>query len=348
MCGIAGYIGKKKIDKDRVNKTLSLMVNRGPDCQDSKIIEDGALNIALLHSRLSIIDLDKRSNQPFIIGDYYLIFNGEIYNYKELREKLEGKGVKFLTESDTEVLLRSYMEYGESCVEQFEGMWSFAIYDKKEKKLFLSRDRFAEKPLYFLRSEEGFFFASEIKFIASLLGRELSINEEHILRYLINGYKSLYKGKETFFKDIEELPYASNMVVKKNLKPSFQRYWKPICAPQKMALEEAIDGFRHHLLKSIKIRLRADVPLAFCLSGGIDSSTIVSAAVKCFQYDAHTFSIIDSDERYNESDNIKATVDDLGCKHTFIDVSKENFLPRLEKLIGYHDCAIKIRKNAPP
>ncbi|MFH1452518.1 MAG: asparagine synthase (glutamine-hydrolyzing) [Armatimonadota bacterium] len=340
MCGIAGYIGKDNIDTGAVKRTLDLMVNRGPDYRDYTVIENAGLNIVLLHSRLSIIDLDVRSNQPFSIGDYTLIFNGEIYNYKEIREELEKKGVSFKTSSDTEVLLQAYIIYGEDCVNRFEGMWSFAIYDKKKSRLFLSRDRFAEKPLYYMETQDGIYFGSEIKFIKSLSGSSLTINTNHLMRYLVNGYKSLYKVPETFFEGVKEVSYASNVVINNSLEVKQEKYWKPSCNVKEMKLSDAVEGFRDRLINSVKLRLRSDVPLAFCLSGGIDSASIASIAGKVFNYDVASFSIIDEDERYNEYDNIKATVDDIGCKNTLIHIPKENFFERLRKLINYHDSPV--------
>ena len=319
---------------------MDLMRNRGPDHNDFISLKDGDTNILLLHSRLSIIDLDERSNQPFTIDDQTIVFNGEIYNYVELKEHLKDAGVSFRTESDTEVLLQSYILEGEGCVKKFEGMWSFAIYDNKGHRLFLSRDRFSEKPLYLLRTKHGMFFGSEVKFIKSLSGQTLTVNIQHILRYLINGYKSLYKTSDTFFKEIEEVPYASNVVIDTSLNLKSYRYWTPNFTTRKMTIDEAIEGFRDRLFDSIKIRLRADVPLAFCLSGGVDSAAIVSIAAKKFNYDVATFSIIDNDMRYNEHSNIMATIDDLGCKHTIIYIPQDETFPRLERLIRYHDAPI--------
>ena len=130
----------------------------------------------MLHSRLSIIDLHPRSNQPFIIGDDVIIFNGEIYNYLELKKDLSSKGVKLKTNSDTEILLHYYKIYGEKCVNYFEGMWSFAIFNTKTQELFLSRDRFLEKPMFFYENEDGIFFGSEIKFLQSLCEKKFNIN----------------------------------------------------------------------------------------------------------------------------------------------------------------------------
>ncbi|MCP5053316.1 MAG: asparagine synthase (glutamine-hydrolyzing), partial [bacterium] len=216
------------------------MKNRGPDFQDYKYIKTRNMNIYLLHSRLSIIDLDERSHQPFSVDHRTLVFNGEIYNYLELRKELEKKGISFRTASDTEVLLRSYLLYGENCVDYFEGMWSFAIYDRQENKLFLSRDRFAEKPLYYFHTNSGIYFGSEIKFIKCLAGTKLTIDKNHLLRYMIDGYKSLYKTGETFYQEIKEVPYAANLVMDNQLNITQRKYWHPRYAPQSMTLEEAV------------------------------------------------------------------------------------------------------------
>jgi len=340
MCGIAGYIGRNRIDEGRIATTMNRMINRGPDHQAFRVFQEQDRFVYLLHSRLSIIDLDPRAHQPLTIGDTTVIFNGEIYNYLEIRAELEKKGVVFQTTSDTEVLLQCYREYGEECVDHFEGMWAFAIYDRAANKLFLSRDRFAEKPLYFMKTPEGFFFASEIKFISAMSGKSLTINKSHIFRYLVNGYKSLYKTSDTYFQEIGEIPYGTNVTIGKDLQPRNYRYWQPRFEPREMSLEEAVAGSRHWLTESMRIRLRADVPLAFCLSGGVDSASLASLAAKTFGYQVAAFSIVDRDERYNEYDNIMATVKDLDCPHTIIEIGEEGFFNRLRSLIAYHDSPL--------
>ncbi len=340
MCGIAGYIGQAPADPGRIQRTLTLMRNRGPDYQGHLSLRDGQAQVALLHSRLSIVDLDPRSNQPFTIGDCTLIFNGEIYNYVELREELEKRGVRFTTTSDTEVLLAAYLAYGPSCVDRFEGMWSFAIYDRRNKTLLLSRDRFAEKPLYYMVVPEGVYFGSEVKFIHALSGRPMRVNNDQVLRFLVNGYKSVYKSGQTFFANVNEVPYASTLTIRHDLNPVLKRYWTPRYTPRDMTLDQAVEGFRHHLYESMRIRLRADVPLAFCLSGGVDSGALASIAAKVFNYDVTAFSISDDDERYNEIENIRATVDDLGCDHHMIRIPKERTRSRLERMIWYHDAPV--------
>lgn len=342
MCGIAGYIGKKNIEDKAIQFTLAQMSKRGPDQQEARQFSYGDYSIFLLHSRLSIIDLDSRSDQPYTIRDYVIIFNGEIYNYVELKEKLVKEGVVFHTSSDTEVLLQYFIRYGENCVEHFEGMWAFAIYNTVTGKIFLSRDRFGEKPLYYYSDDDnGFYFGSEVKFLCALSGINFKVNKRQLQRYLGQGYKALYKKSETFFEEVFELASGENCIISPGSKPEFKKYWKPITKiNHSMTLTEAIEGSRERLINSMKIRLRADVPLAFCLSGGVDSASLVSIAAKVFNYNVETFSIIDSDERYNELDNIQATIDDTGCKHTMISLSHNNSLDRLQELIAYHDAPI--------
>ena len=161
MCGIAGYLGAKKIPKERIIKTLSLMKKRGPDNQNFKRFKIFNRYLYLLHSRLNIIDINNRSNQPFIYKDYAIIFNGEIYNFKELKKDLIKNGVVFTTTSDTEVLLKAYIFHGKKFLNFLEGMWSFVIFDNKAKELFISRDRFGEKPLYYYLNKKRLFILDQ-------------------------------------------------------------------------------------------------------------------------------------------------------------------------------------------
>ena len=343
MCGIAGYFCKDQAKDDRIKRTLKLMRNRGPDNQDFRLFHTVGKerHVGLLHARLSIIDLEPRSNQPYTIGNQTIIFNGEIYNYLELRDNLHKRGIVLNTSSDTEILLHYFRIYGEKCVEFFEGMWAFAVYDTGNETLFLSRDRFGEKPLYYYENKEGFYFGSEIKFLKSLSGQNLSINHRHLMRHLAHGYKALYKSKETYFQKVRELRYAENLSVSKSGRSEPKKYWSPACGIEHdMTLADAVDGTREALLSSVKIRLRADVPLAFCLSGGVDSAAIASIAAKEFGAKITTFSIIDSDERYNEEENIMATIQDIGCDYHLISATQEDPLSRLKKIIEYHDAPI--------
>ena len=214
MCGICGFISKKKLIRNNaIANTLDLMKNRGPDYNSSytQIVDDK--NISLLHSRLKIIDIhSSRSNQPYRYKNFILIFNGEIYNFIELRNKLK-KIFKFDTSSDTEVLLKSYIAYGKKCVDHLEGMWSFAIWDIKKKSLFLSRDSFGEKPLFFYYSKDGFFFGSEIKYIKSLCEKNFTLNKAQVKKNLFLGYKSLNKTTDTFYDKIFSLENGTNLTL---------------------------------------------------------------------------------------------------------------------------------------
>ena len=345
MCGLAGYIGSKNINDKLVFQSLDLLKNRGPDFKDVKkynINFKNFKNLFFLHTRLSIIDLETRSNQPFEDSDYSIIFNGEIYNYIELKKDLILKGFKFKTQSDTEVLLKSYIYYGISFFKKLEGMWSLAIWDKKNNKLILSRDRFGEKPLFYTIQNDGIYFSSDIRVIKCLSGKSYDYNTSRITKGVVNGYKSLYKDpSETFFKKIFQIPPSSYVEIKKDLSFNVKKYWH--IEKKKISFksnQELIENAKEHLFNSLKIRLRSDVPLAFCLSGGIDSGSLVSIAAKKFDVKVNSFSILDSsDERYNEKKNIDRVVRDISSNHHEINIeniqNNSQNIERIKKLIKY-------------
>ena len=349
MCGIAGCIVDRRFNSNEITETLELMKNRGPDFQGFEEINIGNKFVYLFHSRLNIIDLNPRSNQPFISGNLILVFNGEIYNYIELRDILIQKGYHFKTTSDTEVLMNAFIEFGKEIEEYLEGMWSFVFFNKKSNEFFISRDRFGEKPLYYLEDNSNFYFASEIKFIKRMFNKTLSINYEVIKRYLVYGYKYVYKKNPSYYKEIKQLKHSTNLsfIVGTNIK--FRNYWQPTIGEKKMSLSESISGAKYYLEKSLQKRLRSDVPIAFHLSGGVDSSSLVSIAKKKFATNIHSYSIIDHDPRYNEEENINKSVDSLCNSHKYIDL-KDNFsLSFMSNLIRYHDqplCTINFVAQA--
>ena len=338
MCGISGSIVKSRFDReDLIKKTLSLMKRRGPDNRSQFKLKYNDKVLNLLHTRLNIIDINKRSNQPMTIGEF-TNFNGEIYNYIELR-KLKLKNYSFETNSDTEVLLKSYIEYGENCVNHFNGMWAFAIWIIK--KLFISRDIFGEKPLYYHLSDKGIFFGSEIKFIKSLSNESFKVNKEHINKNLFYGYKSLCKNNETFFDKIYSLENSTNITIDLNLNLIKRKFWSPkINIDNSLQEKTASYEVKRLVQKSLKLRMRSDVPIAFCLSGGIDSGLLVSLANKKFHKKVSTFSIIDQDYRYNERKNINLILDDLKCDNLNIFKKEKFILKRLKELTNYHDGPI--------
>ena len=345
MCGIAGFIGHRPLPDTNVRTALERMKQRGPDGQIHRYVCGGnssdSLRVLFLHSRLRIIDLDDRANQPFQIGECSLIFNGEIYNYLELRADLARHGVAFHTTSDTEVLLQAYLHYGADCVKHFEGMWSFALWDGRTRQLMLSRDRFGEKPLYYYKSAAGLYFGSEVKFIAALLGQRLAVNYDHIIRNMIHGYKALYKAGQTFFRGLTELPRASTLHIDAKGHETPAAYWQPSYAiDEAMSHDDAVAGVRQRLIRSMELRLRADVPLAFCMSGGIDSNSLICVAKKVLGYDVHGFTIVNEDKRYDEWEQVSHVVAELGLRHNPIPVTTSGFLEGLRTLVRYHDAPV--------
>ncbi|WP_418502602.1 asparagine synthase (glutamine-hydrolyzing) [Flagellimonas sp.] len=340
MCGIAGSYSVQALARKNIANALSLLGHRGPDANGVHQSRLGNSHICMVHTRLSIIDLEARANQPFERDGIVIAFNGEIYNYKELAEQLREIGVRLYTDSDTEVLLEAYRVWGIDCLDKFEGMWAFALLDKGRGKFFLCRDRFGEKPLFFHKNNNGITFASEPKAIEALLGHKLNINMDHVCRYLVNGFRSLHKTQDTFFDDVEELAPASVLEIDScGLVRTF-RYWELSYMPADMSEEYVVSTVREKLVKSVSLRLRSDVPLAFCLSGGIDSGALVSIASKVLSHDVHAFSVIDSDERYDESQNISTVVDVLGCKHFIARTSTDGFFERMSGLVSYHDAPV--------
>jgi asparagine synthase (glutamine-hydrolysing) len=342
MCGIAGYWGTEALPEDREAVCLSLMGHRGPDARGTYHDQWGAgRSLSLLHTRLSIIDLDARAGQPFHHGPAHLAYNGELYNYRELKNNLKKQGVRFNTESDTEVLLHQWLENAERGLDSCEGMWAFALFNSQTKELVLCRDRFGEKPLYFFPEGSGFYFGSEVKFIQALCGHRLKINISQLTRYLVYGYRTLYSSRETFFQGLEEVAPGTVLRIAATGEKTQARYWTPSCRPDLgLSYSKAVQGVRERLLRSVELRLRADVPLAFCMSGGIDSNSLVSIAKRCHHHDVHGFTIVNTDPHYQEQDIITQSVGELGIRHTSVPLQAEGFLPRLRTLVKHHDSPV--------
>jgi asparagine synthase (glutamine-hydrolysing) len=342
MCGIAGYIGTKPIPDDRVALCMQRMQRRGPDASGffRHKFEPGG-HVLLLHSRLSIIDLDVRSNQPLLKSERAFVFNGELYNYLEVREELQKQGCEFKTSSDTEVLLEALNTWGTGGLKNCEGMWALACFDTSKRTLLLSRDRFGEKPLYLYETQDGLYFGSEPKFIFALHGSTPRPDVHQLHRFLINGYKSLYKQPTTFFENLRELPAGCLLRADATGTRQTFRYWTPAYRPEAdMSYAQAVAGARTTLIRSVELRLRADVPLAFCMSGGVDSNALIAIARREFGYKVHGFTIANTDCRYEEMDLVKQAVAELNIEHTAIPLQSEGFIDNLRKLIRYHDAPV--------
>jgi asparagine synthase (glutamine-hydrolysing) len=341
MCGIAGYYGTRSLSPDTVAACFDHMGRRGPDGHGYvHRVVGGTRNGYLLHSRLRIIDLDDRANQPFAHSGGHLSYNGELYNYIELRDRLAQEGQSFSTESDTEVLASVLATRGLDGLDTCEGMWAFAWLD--ESGFLLCRDRFGEKPLYLFEDATGVYFGSEPKFIFALLGRRLPVNTDHLRRYLVNGYKALYKTRDTFFAGLSEVGPGTAVRFDGGGRRRDERYWLPRfdTADESMTFGDAVVLARDALVESVRIRLRADVPIAFCLSGGVDSNALIAIAKLQLGYQVHGFTIMNTDERYEERELVDTAVSELGLQHTAIPIERRNFLPNLRRLIDYHDSPV--------
>lgn len=302
MCGIAGIIYKDKSDiKDimQIKKMTDTLRHRGPDAEGQWIYK----NVAIGHRRLSIIDRVEISNQPMLSHDgrYILTYNGEIYNYLELREELLKAGALFRTNCDTEVIIEAYRRYGLQCFERFNGMWALCLYDIEQKKLILCRDRFGIKPLVYLENDNYFAFASEAKAILAAFPAENIPNYGTVYRF-IKG-TSAEETQTSFYKNIQIFPAASYMIydIVANQK-EFRKYWE---INEEQFYEKWIEGknpyktFRHLFEDAVRLRLQADVEVGVCLSGGLDSSTIVGVASKS-KKGIRTFSSIYKQKECNE------------------------------------------------
>lgn len=276
MCGIAGILNLdgQPVSVEGLRMMRDTMIHRGPD--DSGEYANGV--VALGHRRLSILDLTTAGHQPMSNedGTLWLVFNGEIYNYKELRTMLQNKGHIFHSQTDAEVILHAYEEYGAQCLKFFNGMWAFALWDERWHQLFCARDRLGVKPFYYHLDSNRFLFASEIKALLQDMRLQRQPNEQVIYDYLSHAY--IDHSNETFFKGIKQLPPAHYLIANANSK-QFQvcRYWdlEPSNGIGDISDLEAATRFYKLFEDSIRLRLQSDVPVGTCLSGGLDSSSIV-------------------------------------------------------------------------
>ena len=293
---------------------------------------------------MSIIDLDAKSNQPLIShdGKYVITFNGEIYNYIELKRELERKRCVFSTDSDTEVVIEAYRAYGKECFNQFNGMWSLALYDIEKQKVILSRDRFGIKPAYTVDNEDVFVFASEIKAVLAAFPEENIPNEACIYRYLSQSVNE-DTDEKCFYKNIKIFPAAHYMIYDlQNHTREYKSYWE---VNEQLFYEKWIRGknpiktFRKLFESAVELRLRADVEVGACLSGGLDSSAIVGCASKKFEREMHTFSSIYTDKECNEESYIRKVNERWNTIPHYIkpDDYEENFTKYIEDLTYHHD-----------
>ena len=325
MCGIAGIITKKE-NKDEIIKKMSERIkHRGPDGEGYYIDEE----IALAHRRLSIIDLET-GNQPMYNENQNLVivYNGEIYNFIELRDILEEKGHIFKTQSDTEVLVHGFEEWKYELPKHLRGMFAFAIYDKNIKELFLARDNFGIKPLYYYKTNETFMFASEIKAFLDVEDFKKELNENILKAYL---EFSFVPTNETFFKGVHRLDAGSYLIYKDN-NITINKYFKLDFKENHKTFEEAVESIKTVMEESVEKHLLSDVEVGSFLSSGIDSSYIVSLAKP-----NKTYTVGYDLEKYDEIKYAKELAEKLEINNTSKIITKEEYLENLEKIMYYLD-----------
>ena len=343
MCGIAGVISSNPlfVSADRIKKMTDSLAHRGPDAEGHWTNADNTT--ALGNRRLSIIDLSNAGNQPMhYLNRYTIIHNGEVYNYVEIKNELQTKGYSFFSKTDTEVIAAAYDCWGEACVDYFDGMFAFAIWDEKEKELFAARDRFGEKPFFYFLDSKQFVFASEIKALWAA-GIERTVNLKLLFNYLTIGYVDNPNiPEETFFEDISKLPPASFLKFSvPDFNFSITNYWDIEIENEnrKITDAEAIEQFTALLQQSVKRRLRSDVPVGTSLSGGLDSSSLV-AIVKEHETRASGFtafsSIFPGFEK-DESTFAKLVADKFELQHFTTTPDAASLYNELEKLFYYQE-----------
>jgi len=358
VCGIVGIFQKGQIQPGLLVSMTEALRHRGPDDYGyvaidsetgaSHVFHDkelyaGPHNIGLGHRRLSIIDLSPNGRQPMTIEDgaYWITYNGEIYNYIEIRNDLAARGRRFFTGTDTEVILHAYAEWGVHCLDRFNGMFAFAIWDGKKKEIFAARDRFGEKPFYFFVDEDRFLFASEIKAlrICPRIGAEA--DEAAIFDFLMWGIHD--HGERTFFRAISQLLPSHYLRVSRNLDIHVHRYWK--LESMEYAAKNYFHDFRVQFERSVRIRLRSDVKVGSCLSGGLDSSAIVcmmndimsSRVVEAVGQKIETVSSCFDDNAFDEREYIDEVVNSTASNRNYVFPSPEEFWQTLDQLILQQD-----------
>jgi len=311
MCGIAGILHHDDlpVDVESIRRMTAQIQHRGPDATGA--FTQGPVGLG--HTRLSIIDLTG-GRQPMSTGDdrHTVTFNGEIFNYVELRERLIGLGHEFRTNSDTEVVLHAFEQWGDDCVEQFNGQWALAIWDRQRRRLFLSRDRFGIRPLYYTHNAGRFLFASEIKSLLAVDGVERRLDREG-LNQTLTYWTTL--APRTPFEDIRELPPGHSMSVETGRVHSW-RYWHLDYEPDPSLDEEtAAESLLELLCDAVRLRLRSDVPVGAYLSGGLDSSVTAALIQRVTDAPLETFSVAFDDATFDESDYQQLMAERLGTEH---------------------------------
>lgn len=349
MCGIFGYValdGRLDIDAERFHKALLLMRSRGPNSQKSMQPAPGVL---LGHVRLSIIDLSEANDQPFSMLDrYFVVYNGEVFNYVELREELRAMGAVFRTDGDTEVVAWAYHYWGEDCVRRFNGMWALAVYDRVRRSLFLSRDRFGEKPLYYAWVSGALVFSSEVKSMLALIPSLAEPNLATIANFCRTSVGAQHE--QTWFRNIVRLPPACSLRLDDS-GCTISRHWEyPDAGSIRLPFTEAVEQYRELFCDAVRLRLRSDVPLGLTLSSGIDSSSIACVMQAAERGVHHAFTAGFDSGQYRRSEHAAYASDsvpideaavatrlsrEIGLNPTVVPISYEGLVGQLRQIVWH-------------
>ncbi|MBW1782942.1 MAG: asparagine synthase (glutamine-hydrolyzing) [Deltaproteobacteria bacterium] len=340
MCGIVGFRSNRTMGRLResLREATSRLVHRGPD--DTGLFFDEESGVGLGHRRLSVIDLSEAGRQPMATEDgrVHIVYNGEIYNFQEIRGTLEGQGHGFRTETDTEVILKAYLEWGMDCVTRFVGMFAFALWDRRIETLFLARDRIGIKPLYYYYAEGELLFASELKALMAFKGFPRKVDPDAVPLFLHYGY---VPAPRTIFRDTWKLLPGHYLVYDgKHLKT--YTYWS---LPQDGVIQEDLGGEEEDVInaldrvlgEAVSCRLISDVPLGALLSGGIDSSIIVALMQKASRRPVRTFSIGFRERGYDEAPWAAKVAAHLGTDHTAFYVTPQDAIDVIPRLPEIYD-----------
>lgn len=345
MCGFVGILrfDGQQVEAEDVARMCQALRHRGPDdsgmymTQKNEHKQERKAWVGLGHQRLSIIDLSQAARQPMSAEDssLWIVCNGEIYNYKALRQDLIEKGHRFRSRSDTEVIIHLYEEQGPKCVEHLRGMFAFALWNAKEETMFLARDRLGQKPFYYYSDARQFAFASEIGAILQLPGLDLTADRKGIDCYFKYGY---ILGERTPYVRIRKLPPASRMLIRDG-KITADRYWDvpfPMASSWGATHQDFVEEFDAILSEAVGLRLESDVPLGVFLSGGLDSSAIVSKMVSQMGQGVKTFAIGFSEASYDESTYAREVAGLCGTEHReyTVDFAIQELLPKMVRHFG--------------
>jgi asparagine synthase (glutamine-hydrolysing) len=333
MCGIAGIAYSnhdRRVDTDTLVRMTRAMAHRGPDGEG--YFHGG--HVGLGHRRLSIVDLSGGA-QPMYNEDRSVVvtYNGEIFNFADVKRELESKGHTFANNCDTEVIVHAYEEYGAACPTHFRGMFAFAIYDANRRRLFLCRDRMGIKPVYYTFTDGTLYFASEVNALLKALGRRATVDDQNLDFYLSLGY---VPGSETMFKDIKKLEPGHTLTFEQG-RIEIQQYWNlEDRQPLKLTFEEARERFTEMLRETIRMRLMSDVPLGAFLSGGLDSSAVVATMSRFMNEPVKTFSVGYADDpASSELEYARKVANHFKTEHHEFILNSEDFFESLDLLLAH-------------